>query len=555
MSEKPKKKQLEEKVRILTKALSKDPKSRLFVPLAVAYLDLERPKEAEEVCREGINHYRDYYQAYTVLALSLIRQNRNEEAKKALQETVGHTRGNIKATRLLSSLYEEEGDYDQAIECLQQILPYCTAEERTKLEDKIRLMKTNREQQKNAAAEAEAEADDVLDFLESDDEPGAGEPADEDSAAETAQAFNEETPEEAPAYSADEASREEYENLGDQITDAELERQEREAEAEGNTIVLEDEDSDFSSAFGADALMGDMDAPVEDEEETDEDLEDILGDLDSDSVQPTLPTEPVEVEVPEPAEPTGSLEEELSALDTEEISATESPDDEPESFELDEEVPLTGDDFDVEGEDLEDILSLQPEQEAVEEHQPDIPASEPEPEPESMAPHSSMPIPPATPPAEGVEKYLGIPDDIWNSSLEEVARDMDDIIDLGREVLDVKDIRADEQLYKEYAQSLGLDEETDTQQARQHGEHITIDGVDYMPTATLARVFEGQGFPEKALQVYRHMDADQYAEEIAALEQLIARNENDLKRYDLHRSMEAIQAFRKKLQVLEQEGK
>ncbi|MBB5020864.1 hypothetical protein [Desulfurispira natronophila] len=575
MSDKQKKKQLEEKVKVLDRVLTKDPKSRLFVPLAVACLDLDRPSEAEEYCRQGLKVYPDYYQAYTVLALALIRQNRNEEAQSALLKTVNNTRGNVKAIRLLSSLYEEEGDMTQAITYLKQILPYCSADDREKIEEKIYLLS---EAQRDQSVSNSNAIDEALEFIEGSGESSSAsvpsgftpvsaestlEADDEGDTLSAVSTFDDAEPagdssllevdgdDEEDSFKSQDipeaAQSESFENINRELSEEELERREQEGLQRGEALDAEEQGEDFASAFGMDALMGDMDEPVAEEEPpSDDELDDLLADEVTDETEAQdLPDGDVESAA-------GSLETEVfdeseSADDqTQREEASEAIDDEEELLEQEveaEEEPEVSEDVSTDEESpLEDGLEDEP---LSHEHESEKDTEEKLSQADKPDELTSKSV------EDEISQYLSIPDDIWDSSLEAVAEDLDDIIDLGNEVLDVKDIKANEHAYLDYAphepSSSSLEPHKDAEKD-EISSTIVIDGTEYLATATLAQLFMKQGFPEKALQVYEHLDSEGYREEIAKARDVIRKNEEDMQRYDLHRSLEAITSFKKKLE-------
>lgn len=97
-------------VEYFSKKLEEDPASRLFMPLAFAYLRLGRYDEVIEVCSKGLDNHPDYYAAKVVLANAFLEKGMIEEAKHILFDVVEKMPDNYRANKMLGDILRESGD-------------------------------------------------------------------------------------------------------------------------------------------------------------------------------------------------------------------------------------------------------------------------------------------------------------------------------------------------------------------------------------------------------------------------------------------------------------
>ncbi len=97
-------------VEYFSKKLEEDPTSRLFMPLAFAYLRLGRFDEVIEVCSKGLDNHPDYHAAKVVLANAFLEKGMIEEAKHLLFDVVEKMPDNYRANKMLGDILRESGD-------------------------------------------------------------------------------------------------------------------------------------------------------------------------------------------------------------------------------------------------------------------------------------------------------------------------------------------------------------------------------------------------------------------------------------------------------------
>jgi tetratricopeptide (TPR) repeat protein len=102
-------------IEYFSKKLEEDPKSKVFMPLALAYLKLGKYDDVIEICTKGLDHNPDYFAAKTILAEAYIGKGMVNEAKGLLLEVVTILKDNYKANKLLGEIYRAEGKIDKAI--------------------------------------------------------------------------------------------------------------------------------------------------------------------------------------------------------------------------------------------------------------------------------------------------------------------------------------------------------------------------------------------------------------------------------------------------------
>lgn len=102
-------------IEYFSKKLEEDPKSKVFMPLALAYLKLGKYDDVIEICTKGLDNNPDYFAAKTILAEAYIGKGMINEAKGLLLEVVTILKDNYKANKLLGEIYRAEGKIDKAI--------------------------------------------------------------------------------------------------------------------------------------------------------------------------------------------------------------------------------------------------------------------------------------------------------------------------------------------------------------------------------------------------------------------------------------------------------
>ena len=103
-----------------------NPDSRVFAPLADLYRRLSRLKEAEEICREGIQRHPYYAGGRVALAHVLLDALRLEEALKEAESVVTYYPDNLLARKILIRVLGGIGNLDRArreFEALRHLAP------------------------------------------------------------------------------------------------------------------------------------------------------------------------------------------------------------------------------------------------------------------------------------------------------------------------------------------------------------------------------------------------------------------------------------------------
>jgi tetratricopeptide (TPR) repeat protein len=109
-------------VRKLEKALARDPRSWLFMPLAEAHRELGHFNRATELFQAGIAHHPGYLRARVGLARTYILMGRIEEARQELHQAISLAPDNALARRLLAELYLKEGQTERAAAEIRALL-------------------------------------------------------------------------------------------------------------------------------------------------------------------------------------------------------------------------------------------------------------------------------------------------------------------------------------------------------------------------------------------------------------------------------------------------
>lgn len=99
----------------LTERIAKDPKSKLFVPLAEEYKKAGDIEMSIHVLTEGIKRNPGYITAKSFLGVLLFEKGDLQAAKKEFEDVVKAIPDNLMAQRKLGDVYALEGDRDKAI--------------------------------------------------------------------------------------------------------------------------------------------------------------------------------------------------------------------------------------------------------------------------------------------------------------------------------------------------------------------------------------------------------------------------------------------------------
>ncbi len=106
----------------LTKALAKDPKSKVFMQLAEEYLKAGLPKEAVPILEEGLKHYPTFVTARVTLGRAYDQLGDTSKAKARLEEAVKMSPENLAAHRILAKIYLDRGALEKASKSCEMVL-------------------------------------------------------------------------------------------------------------------------------------------------------------------------------------------------------------------------------------------------------------------------------------------------------------------------------------------------------------------------------------------------------------------------------------------------
>ncbi len=105
-----------------TAILNKDPKARVYAPLAEAYRKSGNIDKAIEVSKKGLSLYPDYLSCRVTLGRAYYDKGMYEEAKSELLKVVEVIPDNLMAQRLLGNIYKMEGDIENAIKSYEMVI-------------------------------------------------------------------------------------------------------------------------------------------------------------------------------------------------------------------------------------------------------------------------------------------------------------------------------------------------------------------------------------------------------------------------------------------------
>lgn len=103
-----------------------NPDSRVFAPLADMYRRLAKYREAEQICREGLQRHPYYAGGKVALAYVLLDTGRLDEAHREVEEVVTYYPDNLLARKILIRVLAGLGQLDRAqreFEALKQLSP------------------------------------------------------------------------------------------------------------------------------------------------------------------------------------------------------------------------------------------------------------------------------------------------------------------------------------------------------------------------------------------------------------------------------------------------
>src|SRR5574341_1988133 len=106
----------------LTERISKDPKSKLFVPLAEEYKKTGDIEMAIHVLTEGLKNNPSYVTARSVLGKLLLEKGDLAASQKEFEEVVKAIPDNLMAQRKLGELYALQNRPDEAIQHFRIVL-------------------------------------------------------------------------------------------------------------------------------------------------------------------------------------------------------------------------------------------------------------------------------------------------------------------------------------------------------------------------------------------------------------------------------------------------
>jgi tetratricopeptide (TPR) repeat protein len=106
----------------LAEKLSKDPKSRLFVPLAEEYLKSGMPEEAVIVLTDGLKIHPNFHAARAMLGRIYLDKGQIAEAKTEFEAVIKTDPENLLAHRKLARIYKNTGQLDKARTSCQAVL-------------------------------------------------------------------------------------------------------------------------------------------------------------------------------------------------------------------------------------------------------------------------------------------------------------------------------------------------------------------------------------------------------------------------------------------------
>jgi len=106
----------------LATAFAKDPRSKVFLPLAEEYIKAGMWQEAAAVLEDGLNAYPTFVTAMAALGRVYDQLGQPVKAKAILEEVVKQSPDNLRAHRILAKLFAAEKQADLALRSCTAIL-------------------------------------------------------------------------------------------------------------------------------------------------------------------------------------------------------------------------------------------------------------------------------------------------------------------------------------------------------------------------------------------------------------------------------------------------
>lgn len=102
--------------------LDKDPRSRVFAPLAEAYRKAGLLDDAIDTAREGLSHHPSYLSGRVALARALFERNEPGEARSEISQVVQSAPDNLMAHKLLGQIHLQGGNAGEAEKAFNMVL-------------------------------------------------------------------------------------------------------------------------------------------------------------------------------------------------------------------------------------------------------------------------------------------------------------------------------------------------------------------------------------------------------------------------------------------------
>ena len=108
----------------LTAKLSKDPTSKLFMPLAEQYIKCGMLDEAVKVLRGGLKIHPHFLSAKVVLGKAYLKKGQIQDAKTQFEEVITACPDNLFAHRKLVGIYRNDGNLEKARKSCDVVLSF-----------------------------------------------------------------------------------------------------------------------------------------------------------------------------------------------------------------------------------------------------------------------------------------------------------------------------------------------------------------------------------------------------------------------------------------------
>lgn len=109
-------------IETLSKQLSKDPKSKAFIPLAEAYTKAGMPQEAAAVLEDGVKVYPTFVTALVALGRVYVQLEQASKARDILGEAIKISPDNLLAHRILAKIYWKDRNVQEAKRSCEKVL-------------------------------------------------------------------------------------------------------------------------------------------------------------------------------------------------------------------------------------------------------------------------------------------------------------------------------------------------------------------------------------------------------------------------------------------------